>query len=420
MAQAISTDTDQLVKKLQNLFPSATISQMEARDHFQKAYQIVLRSPLDHKDPKAGYFDHYVYLSHTDAQHPVVLITEGYNAKPRTYELSKLIKANQVQVEYRFYGKSRPDPIPWKFLKNDQAIEDYHQLVIKLKDIYSGKWISTGISKGGETVLIYKSKYPDDVDVAVPYVAPLINGVEDPRTQEYIDTNGSDECRARIVDFQRAVLKNRKGMLEKMSSYSQEKEMIFTIVPEEETLEYAVLEFPFSFWQWGGVCDEIPPSNSSVDVLFSYLIKIPGISIYSDKLYKHYLPSFYQHMTELGYYGYDTQPVQDLLQTVHHPTNMRFAPQGVDLSYDPGYIKKVRDYVENQGDSILYIYGELDPWAACAPNPENQVDALKMILKGGSHSTRIKHFSPLDQQLIFDKLKAWLGDDLEFDLQDMN
>lgn len=420
MAQVIATESDQFAKRLQQLFPDAKISKMEAEDHYHYAFQMVMRSPLDHMNSEAGYFDHYVYLSHVDEQQPVVLITEGYDAKPRTYELSKLIRANQVQVEYRFYGKSRPDPIPWKYLKNDQAIEDYHQLVVKLKDLYSGKWISTGISKGGETVLIYKSKYPDDVDVAVPYVAPLINGLEDPRTQDFIDTNGSDECRAKIVDFQRAVLKNREGILAKMTTYSQEKEMQFTTVPQEETLEYAVLEFPFSFWQWGGVCDEIPASDSSVDELFYYLIKIPGISIYSDKLYHHYLPSFYQHMTELGYYGYDTQPVQDLLQTVHHPTNMRFAPQGVDMTYNSAYIKKVRDYVENKGDSILYIYGELDPWAACAPNPKNQVDALKMVLKGGSHSTRIKHFTSHDQQIIFEKLKAWLGDDLDFNLDGMN
>lgn len=420
MAQEIATDTDQLTERLQTLFPAATISKMEAEDHYQQAYQIVQRSPLDHNNPEAGYFDHYVYLSHTDLQQPVVLVTEGYDAKPRTYELSKLIRANQVQVEYRFYGKSRPEPIPWEYLKNDQAIEDYHQLVMKLKNIYSGKWVSTGISKGGETVLIYRSKYPDDVEVAVPYVAPLINGVEDPRTQQFIDSNGSDECRAKIVNFQRAVLKNRISMLEQMEAYSTEKEMKFTIVPQEEALEYAVLEFPFSFWQWGGVCGDIPTSDSSMEELFNYLIKIGGVALYSDKLYKHYLPSFYQHMIELGYYGFDTGPVKDLLKVVHHPTNMRFAPEGVDLTYNSDYIKKVRDYVENKGDSILYIYGELDPWAACAPNPKPSVDALKMILKGGSHATRIKHFSTEDQQLILNKLKAWLGGDLEFDLQALN
>ena len=81
----------------------------------------------------------------------------------------------------------------------------------------------------------------------------------------------------------------------------------------------------------------------------------------------------------------------------------------VDLTYNPNYIKKVRTYVENKGNQILYIYGEYDTWGACAPTPKTSVDALKMVLKGGAHGTRIKHFSPEDQQKIYLRLQKWLG-----------
>ena len=40
-----------------------------------------------------------------------------------------------------------------------------------------------------QSVEEFKSKYPNDVDVAVPYVAPLINGLEDPRTNDLINSN---------------------------------------------------------------------------------------------------------------------------------------------------------------------------------------------------------------------------------------
>ena len=62
--------------------------------------------------------------------------------------------------------------------------------------------MSTGISKDGETDLIYKSKYPNDVDVA-----PLIDGQEDERTETHINTLGREACRekgshkTRIKDF---------------------------------------------------------------------------------------------------------------------------------------------------------------------------------------------------------------------------
>jgi len=396
-------------QKIEKLFPTAEVTKMEVKDHFAKAFQIVLEQPLDHKNIEAGTFKHYLYLSHIDESKPTVFITEGYNATPRTYELTKIFKGNQVQVEYRFYGKSHPDTIPWQYLKNDLAIEDYHKIITKLKRLYSGKWISTGISKGGETVLIHKSKYPWDVDVAVPYVAPLINTQEDNRTQNHINTIGTDKCRAKIVEFQRQVLKNRDALLIEISKYANEKEMNFTELSTEEALEYAVLEFPFSFWQWGGNCDEIPNENATPNQLFSYINTIVGISFYNDKTYYDLLPSYYQHITELGYYGFDTTPVKDLLKVVKKPTNLRFAPKNVDLTYNPKYIKDVRDFVENKGKKILYIYGEYDTWGACAPTPKPHVDALKMVLKKGSHKTRIKDFSKQDQQLIYNKLQNWLG-----------
>ncbi|MGV6845387.1 MAG: S28 family serine protease [Lutibacter sp.] len=398
-----------LKQKLEQIFPNAEITAMEKTDFYTKKFQIILNEPFDHQHPYLGTFKHYIYLSHVSYKSPNVIVTEGYNANPRTYELSKILRANQIQVEYRFYGKSRPDSIPWKYLKNGQAVEDYHQLVTKLKTLYTGKWISTGISKGGETVLIYKSKYPYDVNVAVPYVAPLINGTEDKRTENLYNSVGSDTCRLKIKNFQRTVLKNRKNIITEINKYAKKRGMEFTEVPVEEALEYAVLELPFSFWQWGGKCDEIPNDNATAFTQFNFINKIVGIGYYSNKTYYDLLPSFYQHETELGYYGFDTSPVKDLLQVVKQPTNKRFAPKNIDLTYDLNYIKKVRDYVENQGNKILYIYGSFDPWGACAPNPKPHVNYLKMVLKGGSHKTRIKSFSKLDQQKIYDTLQKWLG-----------
>ncbi len=400
-------------EQLKVLFPNSEISAVDVKDHFTEAFKMVLKQPLDHGNPEAGTFDHHIYLSHTDYSKPTVLVTEGYGAKHRTYELSKVLKSNQVMVEYRLYGNSRPTPLPWEHLTNDLAIEDYHNLVTKLKRLYKNKWLSTGISKGGETVLIYKSKYPEDIDVAVPYVAPLINTQEDPRTEEHINSVGTAECRAKVTRFQRLALENREAVLAEMERVSKEKEMTFIDVPMEEAFEYAVLEFPFSFWQWGGKCEDIPDEAATPEALFKYVNQIVGVGFYSDKGYYKYLPSFYQHINELGYYGFDTTPVKDLLKIVHNPTNKRFLPKGVPIAYNPDYIKNVRDYVETKGDKILYINGAYDTWGACAPKPKPNVDALKMTLAGGSHKTRIKHFSEEDQKKIYDKLQGWLGEAIE-------
>lgn len=397
-----------LYQKLTVLFPKAEITTIENLEGYAESYQLILDEPLDHKNPQKGTFKHYVYLSHLNFNNPMVIETHGYNTNNIKSEVSKLLNANQIAVEYRFYGKSRPEPLPWEYLTNDQAIADYHNLVTKLKQLYTGKWISTGISKGGETALIYKSKYPDDVDVAMPYVAPLINTQEDPRTVEHTKTVETAECRAKITAFQRAVLENREAVLKEFKQYAEEKKMTFAEVPFAEALEYAVLEFPFSFWQWGGKCEAIPSVTATPKELFAYLDEVSGVRTYNDKMYFHYLPSYYQHLKELGYYGFDFSPVADLLQVVKSTSNDRFAPKGVAIKYNPKYIRDVRKYVENKGSKILYIYGGYDTWYSCAPTPDSKLDALKMVLPGGSHTTRVKDFPESDKKRIMETLSRWL------------
>jgi hypothetical protein len=400
--------TSILFQKLTELFPKAEITAIENLEGYTESYQLVLNEPLDHKNPQNGTFKHYMYLSHLDFSKPMVIETHGYSTNNIKSEVSKLLNTNQIAVEYRFYGKSRPESIPWEYLTNDQAIADYHDIVMKLKQLYSGKWISTGISKGGETSLIYKSKYPNDVDVAMPYVAPLIDSTEDPRTIKHTKTIGTTDCRDNITAFQRAVLKNREAVLQEFQQYATTKKMSFTEVSYAEALEYAVLEFPFSFWQWGGHCNEIPPITDSPKELFDYLNGIVGVRTYNDKTYFNDLPSYYQHLSELGYYGFDLSPVADLLRIVKSTSNDRFAPKGVAIKYNPKYIKEVRQYVENKGDKILYIYGGYDTWFSCAPTPEPKMDALKMVLPTGSHKTRVKDFPEKDRALIMETLSRWL------------
>jgi len=407
-AQTGTTVATDLKKRLEDLFPKSEITEMKNLDGYSESYQLVLDEPLDHKHPEKGTFKHFIYLSHVDFNSPMVIETEGYAARYVKNEVSKLLNANQVIVEYRFYGKSRPNPVQWQYLTNDQAIADYHDITTKLKELYKEKWISTGISKGGETTLIYKSKYPYDVDVAMPYVAPLINTQEDPRTVTHVKIVGTPECREKITRFQRALLQNREALLKEIKDYSDKEKMTFSEVSIEEALEYGALEFPFSFWQWGGKCEDIPMDGASSAALFDYLNKIVGIGTYNDASYFELLPSYYQHMTELGYYGFDFSPVKDLLKTVKSTSNSRFAPKEVAIKYNPKYIKKVRKYVETKGNKILYIYGGYDTWGSCAPTPNPKLDALKVVLPGGSHSTRVKNFPKEDQEKIMATLDRWL------------
>ena len=411
VAQTSFAQDSKLAKWIKKKIPTATIKKLPAKNHFKEVYQIKFKQSLDHNNPSAGTFEHRIFLSHVDKKAPMLFVTEGYNARQTTYELANILQSNQIIVEYRFYGGSRPDNIQWQYLTNDQAMEDLHRIKKIFKKKYRKKWVSTGISKGGTTTLIYKAKYPKDVCVAVPYVAPIALAQEDKRTDEHQFKMGTEDCRKKIIAFQRAALEKREEMISLIDAYAKKNNQKFSL-GAAVVLEYGVVEFPFAFWQWGGKCEEIPAPTASAEEIFEYIEKIVSWNFYSDGTCDFFLPSFYQFMTELGYYGFVTKDVEDLLVAEKNPTNLTFGPKDVDLTFKP-YLEPVNDFLMKKGNKIIYIYGELDTWTACGVHPSPNTDALRMTLKGGSHSTRIKDFSKEDQQKIYNKLKKWLKVDLK-------
>lgn len=399
---------DDLINLIRKKIPGAEITELEVSDHFKKEYEILIPQKLDHFDKNnKETFQQRIFLYHYDRKAPTVFVTEGYSARQRHYELAEIIMGNQIQVEYRYFGKSKPADQQYKYLNNDQAMEDLHYIRHLFCKVYKKEWISTGISKGGTTCLIYKSKYPKDVKVAVPYVAPLPFNQTDKRCDDAILTNGTAECRDKLEAFQHAVLDNREIMLVKADSLAKSDSMSFTRFSLEEVLEYAVLEFTFSFWQWGHNCDLVDPSVSP-DSLFKTLNNIVGLSFYSDATCDYFEPSYYQFMKENGYYSFIHEPFKGKLKALKRYDNLPFGPQELDLEMDKDYLKYVRVWLYHNGDKIIHVQGELDPWGACGFVPPEGQDALLMINKNGSHTTRIRNLSSDQQVQVYERLDHWL------------
>ena len=119
-------------QKIEKLFPNAEVSEMEVKDHFTRVYQIVLDQPLDHKNPEAGTFKHYLYLSHVDVAKPTVIITEGYNAVPRTYELSKIFKGkSKVENGHFIFDFVAPKDIKIAFGKGKLSFYANNKVINK-------------------------------------------------------------------------------------------------------------------------------------------------------------------------------------------------------------------------------------------------------------------------------------------------
>ena len=139
-------------------------------NRFSEKYVMFLTQPLDHRHPEKGTFRQRVIVGHVGFDRPTVIVTEGYGAgyalkSQYREEISELFDANMIFVEHRYFLESTPDPCDWQFLTAENSAEDLHSVTATFKTLYSGKWISTGISKGGQTSLLYRAFFPDDVNV---------------------------------------------------------------------------------------------------------------------------------------------------------------------------------------------------------------------------------------------------------------
>lgn len=400
--------------KLRALQGVAEVKVLAPLKGFAESYELRFRQPLDHQLPDGPAFHQRVYVSHRGAERPVVLETEGYAAMAnRPTELAGILKSNQVIVEHRYFGRSRPDSLRWEYLTLRQSADDLHAVVLALKSLYAGKWVSTGASKGGQTTLVYRSLYPDDVTASVPYVAPVPLAQEDPRVFTFLSTVGDSACRARIKAFQVRMLRDEAGHIRRLTDFAKTTGMKFSItIPA--AYEYAVLEYPFAFWQYGAsACENIPGPETPDTAAFVHLAKVVGFYLFSDAGVGYFGPFYYQAYTELGYYRYDITDFRELLKTVRDATNRIFVPAGASVTYRCESMQNLNRWLQTKGDRIIYLYGETDTWTACAVQLTGQADALKFINKGGPHGTRIRDLAPAQKEALYAALERWLSMSIE-------
>ena len=381
---------------------------------FSEKYVTYFTQPLDHRHPEKGSFRQRVIVSHVGFDRPTVIVTEGYGAayalrSQYREELSKLLNANMIFVEYRYFLESTPEPKDWQYLTAENSADDLHAITTAFKNIYPGKWIATGISKGGQTTLLYRTFYPDDVDISVPYVAPLCYGVEDGRHEPFLHKVSTPENRKKIEDFQLEALKRKATLLPRFEKYCTEKNYSFR-APIEEIYDYSVLEYSFALWQWGTPISSIPATTASDDEIFSHLLAIsePGYFT-ADSPNASF---FVQAARELGYYGYDVQPFKQYLsiQSSEGYLHRLMLPEELkDMPFDKTLSKKITKFLKKEDPKMIFIYGQNDPWTAAGVTwLKNKKNIHVFIQPNGSHLARINTLPEAEKAEVMELINEWL------------
>lgn len=412
-ASASSLAQTVLEQKISAISAIKEIRSLETSE-FSEKYVTYFTQPLDHRHPEKGSFHQRVIVSHVGFDRPTVIVTEGYGAayalrSQYREELSKLLNANMIFVEYRYFLESTPEPKDWQYLTAENSADDLHAITTAFKNIYPGKWIATGISKGGQTTLLYRTFYPNDVDISVPYVAPLCYGVEDGRHEPFLHKVSTPENRKKIEDFQLEALKRKAALLPRFEKYCTEKNYSFR-APIEEIYDYSVLEYSFALWQWGTPISSIPATTASDDEIFSHLLAIsePGYFT-ADSPNASF---FVQAARELGYYGYDVQPFKQYLsiQSSEGYLHRLMLPEELkDMPFDKTLSKKITKFLKKQDPKMIFIYGQNDPWTAAGVTwLKNKKNIHVFIQPNGSHLARINTLPEAEKAKVMELINEWL------------
>ena len=395
-----------------NELPGVTAREVPSSVGFGRAFELDIVQPLDHQDSTGRTFVQRAYLTHTSESDLVVFAPNGYASSwGSSQELGVILRTNTLNVTHRFFIDSEPDPIDWTYLNIRQSAADHHRIVSLLKEVYQGKWISSGASKSGETVLFHRRFYPGDVDASVAYVAPLLFSAEDPRCQPFLESIGTPEERAAIRGFQRRLLLARDSLLGRFHAWYVAHGHTLSL-PLGSTFESEVMGYEWTFWQYHGhEISDIPGPEATYDDMLEHLAAVSRIEGSSDRNRYYYRPYVYQAYTEIGYPARDFAYLADLL--VHEPLTIREEydiPPEASLEYRPQSIPDVLHWVQTEGNNIILIYGGDDPWTGGAIELTGQTNALKITKAGADHRVRIADLA--ERELVLARLGQWLDMDL--------
>jgi hypothetical protein len=373
-----------------------------------------LRQPVDHTGRTAGTFEQRLTLLHTSADRPTVLFSTGYGAvlTPRRTESATLLGANQLQVEHRYFGTSRPPGHGYAHLTIRQAADDHHRVVELFRRLYPGAWISTGGSKGGMVSVYHRRFHPHDVVGTVAYSAP--NNVDDRDDSAYLrflDTVGTAEAREALRTVQRQVLLRRTEMVARYEVQAAADNTGFRIVGSaDRAFEAAVLRAPFMFWQRGTPADTatIPGSEAGTDELYRWLDEVAGLALYTDAVAEKFIPYFYQLGTQMGYFDAPTVHLDGLLRYPGVIEPRSFVPRDVPMRFDADAMPDIDHWVRRHGSRLLFVNGGHDPAVAEHFQPGRR-DSRLLWAPQANHGVTIADLAEPDRATAVGLLTRWAG-----------
>ncbi|MGL1891591.1 MAG: hypothetical protein OCD02_08190 [Spirochaetaceae bacterium] len=347
-----------------------------------------IKQPVDHKNPNSELFTQEFYLSHRGFDRPVVVVTDGYSSTNNfNYEVAEILDANLIVINHRYCNNALPNNPDYKYLTIEQAAADHHSIVEQFKDIYNNsKWISSGISKGGMAAIYFKRFYPNDVDVVVPLVAPTYIGNEDKRGQEYFEDEVRVDKVKQITQFQEYVLEHRDEISPLISSFIPRSYDIRQNLTNDEILELLLRNYFFNFWKNGDVENKIIPTTEDSHRLMvkSLIFEVEG-ELMSTKIPDG--KATYYLVSSIGGFYLETK-----VNYIYDPIKIAMKLYEFDNKpeFQSSILEDINSWVIENGNNIIYVYAEEDPFSYYQFNIGAKTNAVKFMVENEAHLFSLK------------------------------
>ena len=454
-----------------------------------RTYHIYYHQPLQHSNPEGEKFQLRATLTirntnnYTPTNVPTYCYIGGYQIDKNlwstpsyyigegsryesTFELAEHFNANVVQLEHRYFGESCPEKC-WtrlEYCTAEEAAADFHAIIEALKESLKGKWIISGVSKGGQTTAYQHVYYPDDADLFVPYAAPFCYRTGDTRMMHYwTHESWTPELRENVLSLQREMLRDKevfRYFREWKAYYDASKST--TYWQQQFIATIALLDFQLHtyssradvtalFNKLDKKLVELQSRGHSRSYLLANLVfyttldpsialdwikakqrKAPGkyerperegatfnvpvpFSIQENEWDNNITAFYYQSQCELGYFDLDMSAILDApedkaladsLNTIWSTTGGLTGfnlPAFKNLTFDRTLNDLVHERTASTHKPLVYMYGGDDTWTGGSISDEciNNDNTHKFILPAQNHGVNISHASTDDKKHIW-------------------
>ena len=437
---------------------------------FEEKYLVIFEQPLDWNDLDAGSFPQRVEIGLRKDAPFAVMETNGYTLRDKypgvqeglaelgkddAPEMGRLLSANYVNVEHRFFGDSRPadmsntDTRYWEYHTAENAAGDYHRIYQALSPLLGDALVATGSSRGGEMTNVYAYYFPEDMRAYAAYVAPCPVGTEDPRFYEFVYTKIGDdaygpeqaaELRGLITDFQVDLLKYKQTLLPVLeeTALGQMGCIFQAQTPLDQLYDVIVLEFAAQFWQYQRVSfedlraildmpDGTPEAlQAKQEAEFAMLMQIQTPMDWSINFFAW--PYYVNAVTTYGQYHYDfswlraalaAAGVEDTLSVTEALEDgllwrlVFTEEQRAAFTYDGAFAESLAASIDTTEAKHLMVYGATDPWISLRLPETDNPNVAVFVHPTEPHSAMISTMPEAVQAEAIAVLQGWLLQDAD-------